>query len=57
MSESVVLRRPFESAGCPGVPVVTNSCAFYTLHTRLRVREHPAFPTPLGRKDSCMTRA
>jgi hypothetical protein len=30
MSESLVLRRPFESAGCSGEPVVTNARAFYT---------------------------
>jgi hypothetical protein len=36
-------------AGMPGDfggPVVTNSCVYYHLHTRLRVHRHPAFPTP-----------
>src|SRR4051794_20126883 len=40
--------------GTPALPVVTNSYAF--LHARLRVRRHPAFPTPFSGETSCTTR-
>jgi hypothetical protein len=33
--------------GCSGGPVVTNSCAFYTSHTRLRVHRAPGIPRAL----------
>jgi hypothetical protein len=33
--------------GDPGVTMVTNACAFYTLHTRLRVQRAPGFPCAL----------
>jgi hypothetical protein len=33
--------------GCSGGPVVTNSCAFYTLRTRLRVHWAPGIPHAL----------
>jgi hypothetical protein len=37
--------------GDPGATVVTNSCAFYTLRTRLRVQRAPGIPHALfGRK-------
>jgi hypothetical protein len=45
--------KPFAcgNAGLAGELVVTNSCAFYTLHTRLRVRLAPGIPHALsGRK-------
>src|ERR1700676_5174842 len=44
--------------GDPGATVVTNSCAFYTLRTRLRVQRAPGIPHALCRaKGSCTTRA
>jgi len=59
MSESVVLRRPFESAGCPGEPVVTNARVYYTpraaagaTDTRLSLR-----PLFFGSRNSHTTRA
>jgi hypothetical protein len=33
--------------GDPGVTVVTNACAFYTLHTRLRAHRAPGIPCAL----------
>jgi hypothetical protein len=45
MSESLVLRRPFESAGGSGEPVVTNSRVFYTTRG-CGCGGHPAFPAP-----------
>ena len=43
------------NAGCPGATVVTNSCAFYTLRTRLRVRRAPGIPHALCRADCSYT--
>jgi hypothetical protein len=44
--------------GDPGATVVTNSCAFYTLRTRLRVQPAPGIPHALCWADrSCTTRA
>jgi hypothetical protein len=36
-----------EGRADPGEPVVTHSCAFYTLHARLRVQRAPGFPCAL----------
>jgi hypothetical protein len=42
------LLKPSRREGrCSGEPVVTNSCAFYTLRTRLRVQRAPGFPCAL----------
>jgi hypothetical protein len=35
------------NAGRSGATVVTNSCAFYTLRTRLRVQRAPGIPRAL----------
>jgi hypothetical protein len=44
--------------GDPGATVVTNSCATYTLRTRLRVRRAPGIPHALlGRVIAAKTRA
>ena len=38
--------------GVSGVTVVTNACAFYHLHTRLRVHRAPGIPCALFLRDS-----
>jgi hypothetical protein len=47
------------NAGCSGVPVVTNSCAFYLCTRGRGCSGHPAFPAPsvFSRDMSCKPRA
>ena len=59
MSESVVLRRPFESAGCSGEPVVTTRVLSTFAHEAAGAAgtRHSLRPLFFGSRNSHTTRA